>query len=462
MAVKKPRPVVYVITCASVVFASTVALAQDQNDLVPLVVDLLKDPDKLVRALAYEQIRNEAPGKQATLAFAQLLPELPVDAQVGLLGALADRGDNAAAPAVRDLLESSKQEQVRVAAIKALGRLGETPDLKSLTKYLSDGSPDEQAAAERSLVVLPGEEVSAAIAGRIGVVPAPVAVSLIEILTTRRARNTMPALLSAAGGDAPIVRRAAMEALGKLADPQHIPGMVQGILKAERGRERDAAEKAVMLVCHRIEDPHDRAAPLLDAMDSLPKSQQTILLPTLGRVGGPQARKVVEAAIRNPDPEVHDTAMTAICNWPDAAIAFRLLELARTEEHPGHRRRALRALIRVAPLPDGRPDQLRLDLMRTAMAMCWEDADRLLILERAKAIRSVETLRFVRPYMEQSPYAEQACLTVVELAHHSELRETHRAEFHAALDRVIEISGDATVVQRAERYKKGQTWEPAE
>ena len=116
-------------------------------------------------------------------------------------------------------------------------------------------------------------------------------------------------------------------------------------------------------------------------------------------------------------------------------------------------------MIRVAPLPDEqRSDELRLDLMRTAMAMCWVDDDRLLIRERLKAIRTVETLRFVLPYTDQPQYAEQACLTVVELAHHSGLREAHREEFHAALDHVLEVSQDATVLDRAQRYKKGQTW----
>jgi len=47
---------------------------------------------------------------------------------------------------------------------------------------------------------------------------------------------------------------------------------------------------------------------------------------------------------------------------------------------------------------------------------------------------------------------------VVELAHHRDLREPNKAEFDRALDKVIQTSKDATVVDRANRYKKGQTW----
>lgn len=427
----------------------------EEIDVQPIVA-LLREPDKEFRALALEQIRNDYPGAAATRQFAELLPTLPAESQVGLLRALADRGDKAAAPAVRERLSNSDNEDVRIAAIRALGKLGQPEDLPTLIEFLTGGSDTEQEAAHRSLVVLPGEEISGRIADEMREAPASVAVPLIGILKTRRARQTVPALLHAAVSDQPQVRRAAMDALREMAEPKHVSAMVQGVLKAERGQERDAAEKAVMLVCHRIENPAERDDPLLAAMDDLPQDEQTILLSTLGRVGGPDARKVIEAAIR--DPNLHNQGIEALCNWPYASIAFRLLELARTDEHPGHRRRALRALIRVAPFPDGRPDQLRLDLMRTAMAMAWEEEDRRLILERSAAIRTLDTLRFVLPYTNESSYSEQACLTVVELAHHSELREKHREEFHAALDRVIETSNSATVVDRARRYKKGQTW----
>jgi hypothetical protein len=118
----------------------------------------------------------------------------------------------------------------------------------------------------------------------------------------------------------------------------------------------------------------------------------------------------------------------------------------------------LRALIRIAPLADGRDDRRRLDTLRTVFVMCSSDAERRLVLERAKAIRCVDTLRFLVPFLEQPTLAQQACLTVVELAHHSSLRESNKDEFHAVLDQVMKISKDATVIDRAGRYKTGQTW----
>ncbi len=118
----------------------------------------------------------------------------------------------------------------------------------------------------------------------------------------------------------------------------------------------------------------------------------------------------------------------------------------------------LAALIRVAPLPDKRPDSERLALLKKAMEMSTRDAERSQVLRRARAIRTVETLRFLTPFLEQPEFAQLACESVVELAHHRGLRQPNKAEFDKALDKVIATSKDAVVVERANRYKRNQTW----
>jgi hypothetical protein len=109
-------------------------------------------------------------------------------------------------------------------------------------------------------------------------------------------------------------------------------------------------------------------------------------------------------------------------------------------------------------LPDKRSDDEKLALLKKVMSMCDREDERKLVLSRARAIRSLPTLRFVAPYMDEPAFTQQACETVVELAHHRALREPNKAEFDRALDKVLERSKNATVVERASRYKKGLTW----
>jgi HEAT repeat protein len=429
-------------------------LARAQDDLIPLIVGLLNDPDKDIRALAFEQVRTEAPGPEATKKFAELLPTLPAETQVGLVNALAQRGDAAAAPAIRTLLAESQDEPLRIAAINALGYLGGEADAAALAKSLAGGSDAERQAARAALVRVPGEPASKAIVAEMLAAPDSERLALIEILTERRAGAGE--LLDAALGDDAKTRAAAMSALGQFAEPENLPKLLQAVLKAEHGDERIAAERAVAAVCSR---KLEAAQPqLVAAYKSLEADEQVALLPTVGRVGGAEALAVVEAAYADKDPKLHAAGLAALCNWPDGVVAPRLLALARTAKDSGEREQARKALIRIAPLADARTDERRLDLLRTVLLMCDSDKERNQVLDRAKAIRTIESLRFILPFLDDEEFEQQACLTIVELAHHNKLRVPNKEEFDAALDRVIEQSQDPVVIDRAQRYKKGQTW----
>jgi hypothetical protein len=235
--------------------------------------------------------------------------------------------------------------------------------------------------------------------------------------------------------------------------------MVPGVLKAAGGAERDAAERAVMTVCNRITDPTKRADPLLAAMAKLNADDNTALLSTLGRVGGPAALNVVEAAIADKIPRRHSAGIRALCNWPDATVAARLESMTETTRDPSERAQLLRALIRVAALHDERTNADRLALLERAMTLSTTEEERNLVIRRVRTIHTLESLRYVLAFLDKPELAQEACASIVELAHYKELREPNKAEFDRALDAAIRVSKDPVVVDHAQRYKKGQTAE---
>jgi HEAT repeat protein len=435
---------------------SPVVGADEEDAVVQMVVDLLQDKDPDMRALGLQQVREAAKGEAATKRFTAVLPQLSPDARAALINALADRGDKTACAAVLEMLNSN-EEPVREASLRALGSLGDASQTSGLVKALSSASNAEQKAAEQSLTRLIADGVNAAIVAEMKQATPAIRVKLLGVLETRRATDCFPAVLEAALDSNMGTRMAAMAMLRQLGGPEQVAGMLRGVLKANPGSERESAEKAVMFVCSRIADVDKRSDSILTAWKGFSKEEQTTLLTTLGRVGGPAVLKVVESAIADQDPKQHDAGMVALCNWPDASVAPRLLELAETAPNADERLAAFRALIRVAALPDHRSEAERLDLLQKAMEMATREEERNLILKRAKAVRTVETLRFVFPYLSQPELAQEACATVVELAHHRKLRDSNKAEFDKALDAVIEICKDPSTVDRAKRYKKGQT-----
>ncbi|MEI8376707.1 MAG: HEAT repeat domain-containing protein, partial [Planctomycetota bacterium] len=429
--------------------------AHADDDLVQTVSSLVCDKDKDVRAIGLEQVRDEVKGPEATRRFAGLLPKLVPDAQVGLLGALAERGDVAARPAVLDLLNNS-QAEVRGAAIRALGALGDKDDVSRLTKLLGEANGEKDAVA--AITRLHGEGINAALCAEIKTAAPAQRVKLLQLLVARRAVDTVPSLLDAAKDADAGVRVAALEALGQLAGPELVAKLAHLILDAKDTAARDEAEKALMFIAQRNPEIDLRAVPLLKVMSGLSETEKTMLLPVLGRIGGSPALKVIEEALAEKDGTRSSAALRALCNWPDGSVAPRLVEFVLAAKDPAGRKRVLDALIRVAPLPDKRPDTQRLAMLKKAMELASSNEQKAQILKRARAIRSLETLRFVAPYMDQPEFTQLACQTVVELAHHKVLRQPNKAEFSTALDKVIALSKDPVVLLRAKRYQKDETW----
>ena len=446
---------------AFALFALTAAVRAD-DDTVKTVIDLVSDKDKDVRAIGLEQPRDDAKGAEATQRFAAVLPKLAPETQVGLLGALAGRGDAAAKPAVLNLLKTS-QGEVRSAAIRAMGPLGDKSDVPQLVALLADDK--SQKDADASLTLLHGDGVNASLCGQLKTAASPVRVALVKLLVARHAVDSVPALLAASKDSDSKVRAAALEALGQLAGPELIAKLARAILDANDAKSREEAEISLALIARRDPKNSDPARPLLKIIDSMSESDQRAMLPALGRVGGPSARKVVDAAIgntiadRNLRAEMTLAGETALFNWPDGSVSPRLVELADVFiVMPASRKVFVDALIRVAPLPDGRSDAERLAMLKKAMELCSTDAQRTTVIKRARAIRSLDTFRFVAPFMDQPQFAQVACETVVELAHHKELRQPNKAEFNKALDKVILISKDPEVILRAKHYLKDETW----
>jgi HEAT repeat protein len=437
-------------------WAFPVAAQDNSAELIEVIVGLLADEDADMRSLAYEQVRSEAIGSAATTAFASKLADLNPEAQVGLLRALTMRGDQAARPEILALLAKSGDISVRVAAIESLGKLGEPDDATLLVQTLAKSSGQEQAAAMKSLIDLRGDSVAPLLVAELKRIESPIRVKAIEILILRRELNAISDIAAIVTDNNQTVRGAAMMGLSKLAGPEQIPAMLKGILKATPGKESDAAEKYLVSVCNRVEDPDERAKLVLAAMETMTSSEQTKLLSALGRVGGSVALKTIVSALDNP--RTHSEGLRAICNWPDASVATKLIELIEADMHPGHATTALRALIRVAPLADDRTDDERLELLKKAMTMCTRDTERIFILDRCRTIRTLDSLNYVLSFVNQPKFAEQACLSIVEMAHHREFRDANKAVFMDSLDQVIATSKNAVTVDRAQRYKEGKTW----
>jgi HEAT repeat protein len=441
-------------------FSAAVGWAAGPSDeYLQLVVKLIGDNDREFRAAALDQVRSGAGGTETTKVLASLLPKLDAAAQAALIGALAERGDTAVRPAIFALLNSSSDENVRAAAISAFGKLGELADAPLLVNFLTSKSAAEQAAARTSLTQMRGEKVTRALAAELLSVSPTGKAALIEVLATRRATSELPVFIAASVDDDAQVRSAALSALGQIGTADLLAAMLPGVLKAQKGGERDNAEKNVALVCSRIENENERGDRLIKALETISPEQRDQLLSLIGRVGGKKLIDFVGQIATSGDAARRKLAIDGLSKWPDASTADKLLEIATKTSDAAERSQAFQGYVKISATRDKRNDRQRLDRMKQAMKAAKSPEEQLLVINRCRTAYDVETLRFVLPYVSEAPFAQMACETIVELAHHREVRDPNKAEFDKALDRVIAVSKDPVVIDRANRYKRGETWE---
>lgn len=431
------------------------------DEFVQQIIKLLGDKDREFRAAGLEQVRKSAKGVAATKQFAAQLPKLDQYGQVALLRALADRGDVTALPSIYPLISSSASAEVKAAGLAAVGKLGSAKDVPLLVQWLHFHSTPEQAAARRSLIVLSGNGVSKAIIDQWKGSPALVKAPLLEVLATRRDFTALVLFVPASVDANAEVRTAAMNALGNLGRAELLPLVLPGVLKAQPGAERDNAERNVAEICARTRNEDERGAALIKALNSVSAEDRDQLLSLVGRVGGRKLIAFVRDVATSRDAARRKLGIDALSKWPDSSTADTLLDIATNATDPAERTLAFQGYVRIAALRDKRSDKQRLERMQQAMKAAKTPEEKTAVINRVRSAYDVGALRFVLPYVDQPQFAQTACETIVEIAHHREVRDPNKVEFDKALDKVIRTSRDPIVVERAQRYKRGETWDRA-
>ncbi len=413
----------------------------------------LSDDDAIVRSAAAAELHTLSDTDLGVIASD--MSKLPPSSQVAVLAAIRIRGHSALQPAVLTVAKSP-HESVRLAVARTLSTVGDVTAPPALVELAAEEGPVGQTALQ-SLEAIYGPKIDEQIFAALRAEKAPARrAAWIAVLQGRRPAGAVPLLLAEATTQGPIVATRAFEALAKLAAPSDIPALVAIVLKTEKAPLRDEAERAVRQVCLQIADAAQRAQPVLIIFQAAGPADRLVLLPLLGRIGGDKVRPLVQEALDSSDPATYEAGVRAISNWPDAGAADQLLRLAETAHLPTQRQWALHAFVRVVSLPGGATNAEKLARLKLAMQISKTEEQQRWVIQRAAAVRAVETLRFVAPCLDQPALAEQACGTVVELAHHKELRNPNRPEFAAALKKVLATAKDAVVLERAKRYLEAQ------
>ena len=428
-----------------------IVAATPEKEAVGMIINVLRGNDEAMQAVAIGLVRG-IPGAKIIKAAAAELPNLPVTAQVQLLWALAERGDPAAKPAVINAAKSSEAD-VRIAALKALGQLGDASSVTLLAQAAASATGAEQQAARGSLYRLRGSDIDAAILAAMPKAKPKVKVELIRGIARRRIYSATDILLKTAQSPDAAVRLESFRALRVVAGQEYLPVLVDILINVQDDAERSEAEKTVAAVGRKIPDKGRQAQAVLAALGTVKKvSARCSLLRALGKIGDDSALEVLRDALTDNNIRVTTAAIGALSDWPDDEPMAELLEVAQSSDNKKHQVLALRGVIRLIGLDSNRPAEETVEMYGKALKLASNVSEKKMILSALADVESFAALYMASEYLDDDALRPEAGAAMVEIANST--RRSHPQQTRILLRMVIRSSKSRSLRKQARKILK--------
>ena len=401
-------------------------------------------------SMALRLVPEAAGGSAATAQFAECLGNASPPIQTLLIGALALRRDAGACGAV-ETAASSPDAAVRLAALTALGSLGNESTVKLLVeRTLADAGTPEGDAARGSLLRLRAPRVNEALAGMLLQQTAGDKPELVRLLAARQASEVVGELEKMTADADATVRTESWKALGSLSRAADVKRLLERLLDVQEV-DREEAERAVAAVLKKAAQPD--VSPVLQQLDAVgaPVAQSS-LLRILGAVGDDRGLPALRKGVQSGDPSVRDAAIRGLAAWPTPASFEDLVNIARSAPESVHRVLALRGAIRLSSQVTGHTPEQTTKLVGELLQLAREPAERKAVLAKLGQCPTPDALQLARQFLDQPELATEAGLAVTQIV--DAIRATHRADAVAALQQVMAANPDAAVYARALKVLK--------
>jgi HEAT repeat protein len=397
--------------------ALSALLALDADGGTRRILTLLNGEDSTLQPTAIAAI-DTLVGTDVSRSFGLELPNLKPGLQVLLIEALASRGDGEARAAISSHIHD-QDPAVRLATIRALGRLGGESAVNVLASALSDASTTEEAAAVQSaLIGLPAEAaLDQAILEACREASAETKPLWIAVVGQRRMRGARAMLLAETGNATNAIAHAAWQALGRLATADDAPELLVRFNSLPAAVEHDSAASAITRALLQTDDVASRSALLRSALAQAGNVQNRCsLLRLLPQAADAEALALLETSARDANPLVADAALRALAHWPDPSAWDLLWEFYRQSPSVPHRSLAVRALVRLAGEQNREPDPAWVERYRALLDNAREDAELKLILGALGGMAHPDALDLALAQLDRPEVRAEAALTVQRIA----------------------------------------------
>lgn len=451
------------------VAATRGAIFTSGNRGLALLIAQLHASELDLSDLALRAIR-ELKDPQVTPRLVAELDRLSAPMQALVIAALVDRGEAGALTAVEARAKAG-DEAVRVASVKALGKIGRASSLPILLQAASTpGNAPLAEAALASFARVPAPETDAFVLKALPTVDPALRVKLIAVLGDRKAENATAELMKLATGSDLEVSKAAWRALGLLARPSELPQLIRLAVAVPDEAAKTLADRAIVTTAMKLLQPGRRADAVLTAFrqekDPVTKAALARPLGAIVRSMGSshEVFSALRGALKDPSPAVRAAALRTLGDWPDATPTMLLLEITRDRNAPAAEREvALRGAIRMATNVAAGRERSPLNVLEAltqANRAVSTPEEKLMIVSALGNLKRPEAVALLQPYLDDPALQAETGLALVQIAP-ALLGSKVAPELKGLLGRVAANEKDEAVRARAARLAQGGPAQPA-
>lgn len=412
-----------------------------------MIVTALKE-DRTPRQSAAADLARTLPGPEVTKRLGAALPSLSTRGRILLISALADRGDRSSGTDVAPFA-SDPDAGVRIAAIRALGVLGNPSTVATLLRSATSTDKEEREAARASLARMTGPGVDDKLVQIASSGEPARRVAAIEAIGQRRIAAALPVLMTDAKAPQSEVSSAAARVLRDMAGPQELPTLI-GILIERPANDRSDLSEAIAAISRRGVTEQQRTGPILARLAKAnPPAVQVELLSILRQIGGPAALAAIRAAMSSSVAEVRVGAARQLAEWPSDEAMPDLLKALKGSNDRRLKTLALRGYIRMIGLNENRSPDEALRLYREASALAGTVEEKRAILSGIGKVRSLGALDLAAGFLRSEDLHAEAELAVVEIARAT--AGAYREKTRAVLEPIAASSANEESRNRAKQ-----------
>jgi HEAT repeat protein len=407
-----------------------------------MMLEALSGQDQALEVVA-RKVLGEAKDRSLLKACAAHWAELPAESQLALIDAEVMEGYSDTA-LVRAASQSTNQT-LRIAALRAMGKLNDVSFVPNLAQAASTSKGPEREAARESLACLRGPDVSGALRKELKESSGPEKAELLRALGARQDREAVAVLIeNASAGDEP-VRLAALESIRAIAPPDALEPLLAVAGSQVSDDVREQTMEALSAICQAAPDKESASRTVIAAEEKPPAAEQGTFLPLLAELGSADGLSTVEKASRSDNLELAKAAVRALGQWPTAAPAEPLLELARTTQDASLKTLAVRSAIAVsATEPDATK---RLTLLKETLAAADRPDEKREALSQLEQIDSPAALQTVFKEMDDPAVSNESAIAALDIA--EKLAKAHPKLADQAAVKVLKQHSEGELFQRA-------------